>query len=312
MKHLLEATPAGARIAVIRLRSLGDCVLTTPALALLKSHRPDLKVGVVVEDRFRAVFEGNPDVDEILGSSIADVRGWRPRMIVNLHGGTRSMVLTAASSAAIRAGFGHHSGSFVYSAKIPRAQEVLGEERPVHTAEHLASAMFWLGVPMAPIPRAKLIARDHPAAATTRAAAGGCAVIHPFASSPQKTWAAERFLALAAHLRTSGLEPVFLAGAADDAAPFAPYRVLRGAPLDEVKNLIAGAQLFLGNDSGPAHIAAAFGVPVVVIFGASNPTAWAPWRTESRVLAAPVSITQITVDQVTAAAASLLQHRVSA
>ena len=81
--------------------------------------------------------------------------------------------------------------------------------------------------------------------------------------------------------------------------------------LDEVKNLIAGAQLFLGNDSGPAHIAAAFGVPVAVIFGASNPSTWAPWRTESRVLIAPGSIEQITVDQVIEATASLLQHRVS-
>jgi ADP-heptose:LPS heptosyltransferase len=217
------------------------------------------------------------------------------------------MVLTAASGAAIRAGFGHHSGSFVYSAKIPRAQEILAEYRSVHTAEHLASAMFWLGVPLAPIPRAKLVARG-----ATNPAAGGHAVIHPFASSPEKTWPAERFLAVAAHLGRSGLEPVFLAGPTDDSTPFTPYRVLRGAPLDDVKNLMAGAQLFVGNDSGPAHIAAAFGVPVAVIFGASNPATWAPWRTESRVLVPPDSIQQITVDQVTAAAASLLQHRVNA
>ena len=66
MAYLLERLPSGSRIAVIRLRSLGDCVLTTPALALLKTHRPDLRIGVVVEPRFAAVFEDNPDVDEIL------------------------------------------------------------------------------------------------------------------------------------------------------------------------------------------------------------------------------------------------------
>jgi len=335
MNHVLEFTPAqrtagrarvdrmpaGARIAVIRLRSLGDCVLSTPALALLKSHRPDLKLAVVVEDRFRAVFEGNPDVDQILSPSIGQLRGWRPRMVVNFHGGTRSMVLTAASGAAIRTGFAHHSGSFVYSAKIPRAQEILGEERPVHTAEHLASAMFWLGVPLAHIPRAKLAKPDstlypapypapYPVPDAARPAAAPYSVIHPFASSPGKTWAPERFLAVAAHLRGSGTEPVFLAGPGDDAAPFAAYRMLRGAPLGEVKSLIAGAQLFIGNDSGPAHVAAAFNVPVAVIFGPSSPATWAPWRTESRVLAAPDSIARITVEQVLAAVASLLEHPV--
>ena len=50
---------------MIRLRSLGDCVLTTPALALLKAHRPDLRIQIVVEPRFAAVFEGSSDVDEI-------------------------------------------------------------------------------------------------------------------------------------------------------------------------------------------------------------------------------------------------------
>ena len=54
------------------------------------------------------------------------------------------MRLTVASMGPIRAGFGHHAWSFLYNARIPRAQEILGEERAVHTAEHLASAMFWL------------------------------------------------------------------------------------------------------------------------------------------------------------------------
>src|ERR1700689_5516347 len=158
MPSLLERLPAGSRIAVIRLRSLGDCVLTTPALALLKAHRPDVRVAVVVEDRFRAVFEGNPDIDEILAPHVGEIMRWRARLALNLHGGTRSMVLTMASGAGIRAGFEHYRHGFLYSAKIPRAQEILGEERPVHTAEHIASAMFWMGVPRPTIPRARLVA----------------------------------------------------------------------------------------------------------------------------------------------------------
>jgi ADP-heptose:LPS heptosyltransferase len=283
--NLLERLPSGSRITVIRLRSLGDCVLTTPALALLKQHRPDLSVTVIVEPRFAAVFEGNPDVngvrDRVPGAEL----------ILNLHGGTRSMCMTAASFARYRAGFGHHRFSFVYSDKIPRAQEILGTERPVHTAEHLASAMFWLGVPPGEIPRAKLFA--HPAPDLP-----AYAVIHPFASAPEKRWPADGFIELARRLQ--GLKPVFLAGPDDDTSPFESFTIWKNQRLSRVKSLMSGAALFIGNDSGPAHIAAAFGVPVVAIFGASNPVTWAPWRTESQVLRA-AAIADISVDEVAAA-----------
>jgi ADP-heptose:LPS heptosyltransferase len=293
--NLLERLPSGSRIGVIRLRSLGDCVLTTPALALLKAHRPDLRIGVVVEDRWRAVFEE----DEILPPQRSALRAWHPRAVLNLHGGTRSMWLTATSGAEIKAGFAHHAYSFLYTAKIPRAQDILGENRRVHTAEHLASAMFWMGVPRTEIPRARLSAGPSPLA-------GAYVVIHPFAGTPEKTWPAGHFIAVAEHLRDkAGLEPVFLAGPADDPGAFANFRMVLNAPLAHVKSLVAGAQLFIGNDSGPAHIAAAFGVPVVVLFGPSDPVNWAPWRTEGHVLTSPDAIDGIRVEEVVAAAEAL-------
>lgn len=298
MGQLLERLPANSRIAAIRLRSLGDCVLTTPAISLLKAHRPDLEIGVVVEDRFRGVFEGNPEIAELLPPSLGAIARWRPRVALNFHGGTRSMWLTLASRAPIRAGFAHHAWSVVYNERIPRAQRTLGKERPVHTAEHLASAMFWMGVPRTEIPRAKLFA---PPSSTP----GNYVVIHPFASAPEKAWAPDRFLAIARQLQQSGLDSIFLAGPADDAAPFAEFQVHRNAPLSQVKSVLSGAQLFVGNDSGPAHIAAAFGIPVVVLFGPSNPVTWAPWRTEAQVLTSPEGMSGISVAQVIAAAETL-------
>ena len=294
MGQLLERLPKGSRVAVIRLRSLGDCVLTTPALALLKAHRPDLEIAVMVEERFRAVFERNPDIAALLPPEPAGLRAFRPQLTLNFHGGTRSLWLTAFSGAPMKAGFAHHAYSFLYDHRIPRAQKTLGAERPVHTAEHLASAMFWMGVPRTEIPRARLFAT-----APADAPVGSFAVIHPFASAPDKAWPVQRFLEVARQLQRSGLEPVILAGSSDDAQPFSAFRVNHS--LDEAKNLLSRAHLFLGNDSGPAHMAAAFGVPVVVLFGASNPVTWAPWRTESRVLTAPTGMAEITVTQVTAA-----------
>lgn len=296
---MLERLPSGSRIAVIRLRSLGDCVLTTPALALLKAHRPDIRIGMVVEDRFSAVFEGNPDIDDILAPAAGALAKWHPHMALNLHGGSRSMWLTRASGAEIKTGFAHHAYSFLYNARIPRAQEILAEDRRIHTAEHLASAMFWMGVPRTEIPRARLSAGTSPIP-------GAYAVLHPFASEPGKTWPAEGFLAVAKHLRDkAGLEPVFLVGPGDDPTAFPGFGSVRNAPLAEVKSLMAGAQLFIGNDSGPAHIAAAFGVPVVVLFGPSDPVNWAPWRTEGHVLTNPEAIDRISVQEVIAAADAL-------
>jgi heptosyltransferase III len=280
MAGVLQELPVGSAVAIVRLRSLGDCVLTTPALSILKQARPDLRVGIVVEDRFAAVYQPSPDVDAVLEPSVSAIRRWSPGLCLNLHGGTRSITLTAASGARFRAGFSHFRAPAIYNVRIPRAQEVLGVNRTVHTAEHLASAMFYLGVQPLAIPRASLFL-DRPLDA-----AAPYAVIHAVAATPEKTWRAEGFLSVAHHLRRDHrLEPVFIAGAGEDLSPFAEFRTVTGAPMQETKALLAGATLFVGNDSGPAHMAAAFGVPVVVLFGPSDRVVWAPWQVESRVLA---------------------------
>ena len=294
MGCVLDDLPPAGSVAVVRLRSLGDCVLTTPALEILKQHRPNVRVAIVVEERFRAVFEDNPAVDEILAPKLGDLRRFRPHLCLNLHGGTRSAWLTAASGARWRAGFGHFRNGSVYNVRIPRAQEILGFERTVHTAEHLASALFYLGAPVGDVPRARLYA--HQLRSLTLAAPVG--VIHPVAAAPEKTWSATGFVAIAEHLKASGIEPVFIGAAGDNLSPFAEYRTVQGAPLKEVKSLLASSSLFIGNDSGPAHMAAAFGLPVVVIFGNSNPAIWGPWRTAAEIVAAPGGIGAITVDQV--------------
>ncbi len=292
MTPLLERLPTGARVLVIRLRSLGDCVLTTPALHLLKSYRPDLTLGVAVEDRFRAVFEGNPDIDAILGPSKREAISFRPKLAINLHGGSRSVMLTAASMARWRAGYSHLSAQWIYNVPIPTAQAILGLDRTVHTAEHVASAMFYLGVPLVGIPRARLFAK--PAAQSAP-----YAVIHPFASAAPKAWPPASFAAVAREVQSRhGLKPVVIGAHGDDFTPFSGFNTMEGAALSDVKSLLSGARLFLGNDSGPAHMAAAFGVPAAVLFGDSNPAIWGPWRTESEVLHRPHGLQSLTIEEV--------------
>ncbi len=253
----------------------------------------------MVEDRFREIFEG---LVPTLPPRLAALRKWKPRLCLNLHGGTRSAWMTALSGAGLRAGFGHFRHQSVYNVRIPRAQEILQVERKVHTAEHIASSMFALGVPTTEIPRARLVVGAGPSRAWARA------ILHPVAATPAKTWRPDGFLEVAAHLKRTGIEPVFIGAQSDDLSAFQSYRVVQGSPLSEVKALLATAVLFVGNDSGPAHIAAAFGVPVIAIFGASDPDIWGPWRTPSEVVTSPGGIARVETSQVLEALTRLRVH----
>jgi heptosyltransferase III len=265
---------------------------------LLKRTRPDIEVAVAVEERFAEVFSGNPAVARTLAPSWQAVRHWRPGLCVNLHGGTRSQVMTALSHARWRAGFAHHSTTLAYNLKIPRAQRILGVHRKVHTAEHLASAVFALGVPLAEVPRAQLFTEESPVRERH-------AVLHPFASAQEKQWPADRFNEVARYLKLWNITPIFLAGPEDDTSGFRDHALLKGS-LKEVKGVLSNAALFIGNDSGPAHMAAAFGVPSVVLFSTSDAAIWGPWQTEAEVIVTREGLAKVSVSRVIAALERLL------
>jgi hypothetical protein len=98
----------------------------------------------------------------------------------------------------------------------------------------------------------------------------GYAVIHPFSGSPKKNWPLERFRAAAARLARR--MPVYwCAGPAEDLPGAVRFPDLRG-----LARWLAAAAVYIGNDSGITHLAAACGVPVVALFGPTDPRVWAP------------------------------------
>jgi heptosyltransferase III len=117
------------------------------------------------------------------------------------------------------------------------------------------------------------------------------AVIHPFSGSRKKCWPLERFQDLARRL--AGRMPVAWCAGPEDDLPSA----VRFADLYELACWLASARIYIGNDSGPTHLAAAVGTPVVALFGPSDPAVWAP-RGPRVALAAAPSLEAITVDQV--------------
>jgi lipopolysaccharide heptosyltransferase III len=296
--------PAQSRILLIRLRSIGDIVLLTPALAMLKAWRPDLRVSVLIEARFRELLEANPDVDEVLELDVGgtaglatplrllhELRRRRFALCLNLHGGPRSVWLTVLSGARWKAGFHHYRARRVYDVLVPDARLILGHEN-VHTAELQAAALYFLGLPPAGIPRAKLVVKpeDHSWWQARRPSftldpGRDYAVIHPAAVYTTKQWAAEKFAAIGRFLeRERGLVPIYTCGpgesatldAVEQAADQSVQR-LEGAGLGQLAAALSGARVFVGNDSGPAHMAAALGRPMVVIFGSSSSRIWGPW-----------------------------------
>ena len=311
---LLPSLPPAARILIIRLRSIGDIVLLTPALRLLKEWRPDFQVSAVVEHRFRDLLEGNPDVDEILepgaGSglrkitarfrALRELRRRRFSLCLNLHGGPTSTLLARACGARWKAGFGHFRSRRGYDVLIPDARVMLGQSS-IHTAEHQASAFFYLGMPRREIPRARLVVNSsrenwwrEKRAALEIGAPREYVLIHPTALYATKQWAPEHFAELGIYLeREMGLATVFSCGPGEvsvldavERAASTPLRRVEGASLGEFAAVLAESRLFVGNDSGPAHMAAALGRPVVVIFGSSSSQIWGPWpqQTAGRVV----------------------------
>ena len=303
--YLLPSLPSQARLLILRLRSIGDIILLTPALRLVKDWRPDLRLSVMVESRFRELLEGNPNVEEILHPG--EGRGWskivaryralrelRKRqfaLCLNLHGGPTSALLTQASGAKRKAGFAHFRRRRIYSILIPDARDILNQPS-IHTAEHQASAFFYLGLPRREIPRAELFVSPlhgtwwgEKRARLGLEASQGYAVIHPTALYPTKQWAPERFAQLGAYLeREVKLKPLYACGPGEsglleevERAAGARIARLDGASLGQYAAAMAGARLFVGNDSGPAHMAAALGRPSVVLFGSSSSDIWGPW-----------------------------------
>ena len=123
----------------------------------------------------------------------------------------------------------------------------------------------------------------HPPGATPSLPANrqdsGLFVIHPFSGSPKKNWPTGNFMQVASRLRDKGHTVQFI---------FGPEEGFPGArrfnTLDELLGFLPSARAFLGNDSGPTHVAAALGLPTLALFGPTNPKVWAPRGRRVRVM----------------------------
>lgn len=337
---ILPGFPRGAEILIVRLRSLGDLVLTTPAISALHAWRPDLRLSLLVEKAHAAVLEGNPAISEIILAKsfplmVRELRRRRFPIVFNQHAGPKSALLVAAIGAPVRVCWEKRQFSFFYNVLASDAT------RPMHTVEHRIEQFYAAGLPRGPIPRAQVYPQaDARGAIAGILAAKGIdprkpyAVLRPGAKYFTKRWAMEKFAAIAKWLREKhGIEPVFNLGAgeadiADEVRRVCAkdFALLDALNLRQLIALVSDCRLFIANDSGPTHLAAAAGRPVVAIFGSSSSVHWRPWATRHRVaqndfpcnpcrgdhcyaFAEPRCILSVTFEQVRDACEELLAER---
>lgn len=307
--------PNVERVLVVRLRSIGDTVLATPSLFALKRFLPHAMIDILLEDWVAPVLDEFPHVDNIITvqrgstSSRARVahrlRSRRYDVVYNLHGGTTATLLTRVTGAKHRVGYQTNQYARLHNHLSPSSSSLWGRDK-THSVEQQLALLGWTGVPVSDRPPTQLAVAEHARfsiAARLRAAGlvnAGLAVIHPAAAFATKQWAADKFGQVANEVSRNGLAVVAItgpkeAGLVDELKRNTSANVLALSDLSlpEITALLARARLFVGNDSGIAHIAAAVQTPSVVIFGSSNVAHWRPWTATGAAAAAEVVFEQM-------------------
>ena len=215
------------RVLVVRLRSIGDTVLSTPSLYALRRFLPDAQIDLLLEDWVAPLLDGNPDASRILTvkrnstasrlSLVRRLRAARYDVAFNLHGGSTAALLTRASGARRRVGYASYRFSRLHNHAAPPATD-LWRQAKTHSVEQQLGLLGWAGVPVTDRPATRLfvtaeadarIARKLDAAALP--ASQPFALFHPAAAFDSKRWDARNFARVAARLDALGLAVVAVA-----------------------------------------------------------------------------------------------------
>jgi len=299
-------------ILLVRLRLIGDVVLTTPLIAALRRRYPNSRLTYVVEAAAAPVVRGNRNLTHIVvvpktrgTARIRDdlalarrLRRERFDIAIDLHGGPRAAWLTWSSGAPVRIGYRITGRSWMYTHVVARPRD----EAPRPTVANQWDLLASLGVERPDQGRFPLEMEEERTAAAAvdrRLADAGVGahhivVIHVSAGNPFRRWPAESFEALVVTLArrdpsrriilTSGPSDARAASAIADRSRQTLGSLAGAVPeigefdLAELRALVARAAVYIGGDSGPLHIAGTTTTPIVALFGPTLAQRSMPWR----------------------------------
>jgi heptosyltransferase I len=345
------------RLLIIRLSAMGDVIHTLPAAQALRQAFPEAMIGWMIEERWAELLcapetprrgprsAQRPLVDWVHPVSLT---GWRKSLFtistlqqiarawndvrsvgydvaVDLQGAIRSAVLARWAGAPV-----------VYGGAEPRESPASlwytrrGIARGEHVIEqNLSLVQAWTQKKM----EAPLVEFPHDVEAERRIGqrlkdVGDLAVVNPGAGWGAKRWPAERYGQVARALARQGVRSILNCGPGEDELAREAEAASEGAAepiscsISELIAIMRRARIFIGGDTGPLHLAAALQVPVVAIFGPTDPARNGPYGTRSVVLRNPASTTtharkaqpdegmlEISVEAVVSAACGLLEGR---
>jgi len=294
-------------LVALRLRALGDVVLATAAFRSLASGHPGAELHVVTERRFAPLLEGQEGIARVwplertAGATLAlalALRRLAPALAVDLFGNGRSAVLARASGARRVLGFDLRGRRALYHATVPRVAHPGGGRREYAAASLLRLARAAGGADVPARPHLRLTERARLAGEAALAAAGVAepartVALVPAGSWPTKTWPLSHAAMLARALLGAGHAVLAVGGPGEEGvlarlAALAPgVRTLRAPDVAALAGALAPLRALVGTDSGPRHLAVAFGLPTFTWFGPAHPDAWTPddprhgfWRTD--------------------------------
>jgi heptosyltransferase-1 len=344
------------RLLIVRLSAMGDVIHTLPAAQALREAFPNAMISWLIEERWAELLcapgaarrgtrsAQRPLVDwvhtvnlqgwkkslftistlQAIAKAWNDVRAGHYQVAIDLQGAIRSALLSRWSGARV-----------VYGAAEPRESPATlwYTRRALTRGSHVidqnlsvakAVAQRTMRAPRVEFPH-DIDAQQRMDRRLAEAGIGQFAILNPGAGWGAKRWPAERYGQLASALAEDGVQSILNCGPGEDDLARGAQAASEGAAypikcsITELIALTRRAKLFVGGDTGPLHLAAALEVPVVAIFGPTDPARNGPYGTQSIVLRNPESPTtharrtapdegmlEISTDAVVNAARSLL------
>ena len=319
------------RLLIVRLSAMGDVIHTLPAAHALREAFPRAHIGWLIEERWAELLCGpgsprrgrrsslRPLVDEVhtvnlkawqkslysistlqrIATVWNDVRGAHYEVAIDLQGAMRSALLARWSGAHVvygAAGPREAPASLWYTRKtVASGVHVIEQNLSVAEAltEHSVGVPADVSRDLPCDPRAE----DQIERRLAESGIGEFAILNPGAGWGAKRWPAERYGEVARKLAALGLRSVFNYGPGEEELVRAAQDASGGAgcamrcSITELISLTRRARLFVGGDTGPLHLAAALRVPVVAIYGPTDPARNGPYGMRSIVLRSAESVT---------------------
>src|SRR5687768_5330637 len=214
------------KVLLIRLRSIGDTVLSTPSLFALRRFLPSAEIDILVEDWVAPVLNDHPHLDNVVvldrGGFVTrarvarEIRATGYDVVYNLHGGTTATFLTRASGARHRVGYKTYQYAQLHNHQAPSPLLLWGQKK-THSVEQQLALLGWTGVPVSDRPRTHVaVTSEADWTVKQRLAEVGLedrqfALLHPAAAFATKQWAAENFARVAESLAERGFASVAIA-----------------------------------------------------------------------------------------------------